>query len=296
MRFDIHDQCELASLRRANQALRREWIGLRRDLLIGKYSPSQPRLPAGQPGGGRWVGNDPSGFVDTSVSAGDIGMSEATQALRDALSAGVSSLGDGTQTAFLQTLPAGVAAMGEALTMGLALFEYMSRQNGPDSQAILSFNAREYYPATQLGLGLEFVRQLDREETQVYCPRLPQVQDMTDFFAVDVKRRLPDLSPQQYGNEVHLQLRDWIRAQDDNKFHAEISVLKGVMDDKLYGAAGSIRIDAIENVDTETVCIYDIKTGRAGLAPGRAFELAREAYSVSKSVRRIIVTEVRPKI
>lgn len=96
MRFDIHDQCELASLRRANQALRREWIGLRRDLLIGKYSPSQPRLPAGQPGGGRWVGNDPSGFVDTSVSAGDIGMSEATQALRDALSAGVSSLGDGT--------------------------------------------------------------------------------------------------------------------------------------------------------------------------------------------------------
>lgn len=181
------------------------------------------------------------------------------------------------------------------LAMGLALLDRMSRQNGPDSQAILQFNAREYNPATQLGVGLDFIRQIDRDQTENYCPRLPQVQEMTDFFAADVKKRLPDLSPQQYGNEVHLQLRDWIRAQDDSKFNAEISVLKGVMDDRLYGATGSIRIDALENVDTETVCIYDIKTGRAGLAPGRAFELAREAYKASSSVRRIIVTEVRPR-
>lgn len=295
MRLDRYDLRELASLARANRALRFECAALRRDLLLHKYNPSQPRLPAGQSGGGQWVGNNSSSVMGVGLGAGDVGTDGDAARLADALSAGASGGGEGTQTAFLQALPAGAAAMGEILAMGLALLDRMSRQNGPDSQAILQFNAREYNPATQLGVGLDFIRQIDRNQTENYCPRLPQVQEMTDFFAADVKKRLPDLSPQQYGNEVHLQLRDWIRAQDDSKFNAEISVLKGVMDDRLYGATGSIRIDALENVDTETVCIYDIKTGRAGLAPGRAFELAREAYKASSSVRRIVVTEVRPR-
>lgn len=295
MRLDNHDLRELASLRRAHQLLRREYAALKRDLLIGKYSPSQPRLPAGQAGGGRWVGNNPSGITGTSLSPGDVGMGEATQALRDALSADASSAGDRTQTAFLQTLPAGVAAMGEALTMGLALFDHMSRQNGPDSQAILSFNAREFVPATGAGLMIESIRSLNRSEVEIYCPKLPDVQARTDRIAEEVVTYMPNVSQQRYGTDVHKRLADEINGLDDPAYKAEKSILKSSGADVRYGTKGSVRIDVLEDVNRDTVCIYDIKTGERTLSLPRSVELARETFNAfGKTTARIIVTEVRP--
>jgi hypothetical protein len=65
-------------------------------------------------------------------------------------------------------------------------------------------------------------------------------------------------------------------------------------EDDRYSRRGSIRIDVLENVGDGTVCVYDIKTGEGGLAPGRMAEIAKNVFSVYHGTQRIIVTEVRP--
>jgi hypothetical protein len=61
-----------------------------------------------------------------------------------------------------------------------------------------------------------------------------------------------------------------------------------------YGRRGSIRIDALESRDGETVCVYDIKTGLSQLSLARMWELAAVIFSKFPTAKRIFVTEVRP--
>jgi hypothetical protein len=56
---------------------------------------------------------------------------------------------------------------------------------------------------------------------------------------------------------------------------------------------GSRRIDVLENPGNGTVCVYDIKTGEAGLRAARAAELASTVQYFYPGTQRIIVTEVR---
>jgi hypothetical protein len=61
-----------------------------------------------------------------------------------------------------------------------------------------------------------------------------------------------------------------------------------------YGRRGSIRIDALESADTQTVCVYDIKTGSSTLSLARSLELAITIFRKFPSAKWIFVTEVRP--
>jgi hypothetical protein len=120
------------------------------------------------------------------------------------------------------------------------------------------------------------------------------VQTRLDRIDADVRDANPYLSAQQHGTEVHLRLANEIRAQSDPYFKPEVSILKGVLD-TTYGSRGSIRIDVLEEVDNQTVCVYDIKTGKAGLSVTRSTEIAAEVYSAFEKVhQRVIVTQVRP--
>ena len=62
-----------------------------------------------------------------------------------------------------------------------------------------------------------------------------------------------------------------------------------------YGYPRSIRVDAYEYRDDGTLCVYDLKTGKAGLSDRRADILANAIKLGFKPIRRIIVMEVRPK-
>jgi hypothetical protein len=62
-----------------------------------------------------------------------------------------------------------------------------------------------------------------------------------------------------------------------------------------YGKKDSIRIDVLERVDTTTVCVYDIKTGRTGLSVPRMTEIASNVFKAFSGTQRIIVSEIRPK-
>lgn len=185
--------------------------------------------------------------------------------------------------------------MGEIPAMGLALLDRRSRQNGPDGQAILQFDAHEFNPATGDGLTIDAVRSSNRDEVQAYCPRLVDVQTRTDRIAEEVSTYMPNVSQQRYGTEVHKRLADEINGLDEPTYKAEKSILKSSGADVRYGMKGSVRIDVLENVSFDTVCIYDIKTGVSGLLSGRATELAKETFEAFNRIpARIIVTEVRP--
>lgn len=103
------------------------------------------------------------------------------------------------------------------------------------------------------------------------------------------------MSPQQFGTAVHTHLRNEIRGFGAADLTAEVSFLKGMEEN--YGVEGTVRIDALERVRErpDTVCIYDIKTGRSGLSFPRMLEMvvnSRKAFG--NQIRHFIVTEVRP--
>lgn len=177
--------------------------------------------------------------------------------------------------------------------LGLTLFTWLSTRNTPDRQAVIAFSAREFRPTASAIPELGYVGYLSRDEAEDACPRLGEVQMRTDDAVETVRRRgALDLSPTQFGTAVHVALKDQIDALRNPDFRAEVSVLKDL--DETYGARGSVRIDVFENIRSEIVCIYDIKTGKSGLSARRAAELAAKAFEGLPSARQIIVIETRP--
>jgi hypothetical protein len=106
-------------------------------------------------------------------------------------------------------------------------------------------------------------------------------------------------SPAAYGTEVHARLAAEIngpRGYDDPvnvNFRAEVSILKSNLDD--YGTRGSVRVDVLERVDTNTVCVYDIKTGRARLSRPRIDEIAFNVNRLYPGTSRLLIIETRPR-
>ena len=175
-----------------------------------------------------------------------------------------------------------------------ALFVWMSGQNSADSTAVFSFNAREYQPGDEPAKAAIWVGQLTKDQTDAACPRHAEVQERTDY-AADVVTREGNTwwSATQYGTAVHKRLSDDVKALGDPNFRAEVSAIKSVAES--YGMRGSVRVDVLENVDDKTACVYDIKTGRAGLTAARSAEIASEVHSLFGPKQRIIVIETRPK-
>ena len=204
-----------------------------------KYAVDQPRVPAGNPEGGQWT---------------------------DGIGAGVPKV----RLAF-----AGPAVVGARATiqLGLMLYTMMSARNGADERTVTEFRAREFAVDGSGTFDFSGVRQLDRDEVDVACPRLGEVQARTDVAAEAVKSNGGALSPQQYGTAVHLNLRDQIKDLDDPSLLAEKSLLKTKAEAN-YGDPGSVRVDVLENVGSGTVCVYDIKTGNSVLSGPRMSEIA----------------------
>jgi hypothetical protein len=137
-----------------------------------------------------------------------------------------------------------------------------------------------------------WVGRLTREETDAACPRHGEVQDRTDAAAELAKREGNYVTASQYGTQVHTNLKDQIDALDDGNFVAERSYIKSNIED--YGTRGSVRVNILEKVGNDTVCVYDIKTGRSGLTPGRSAEIAGAVIVHYGPGQRTIAIETRP--
>lgn len=202
------------------------------------------------------------------------------------------------QPAFAPLLAAPTILLGGAI-----LFNWQSPLNGSDGQqAVMGFNAREYQPGdgTTGKFDLSFSGRITEEQAELACRRLPEVRELADRAANAAGS--PELYPSRtiYGTGVHSYFKNYVEDRKDPYFRAERSFLKereeGVYRESVpYGYPQSIRTDAYEYRRDGTLCVYDLKTGKAGLTDRRADMLANAARFGFEAVRRIIVIEVRPK-
>lgn len=179
------------------------------------------------------------------------------------------------------------------IRLALTLFTWLSTRNAFNRQAVLGFTARDYRSVGPAGLALGYVGTLNLDEVEAVCPRLEEVQERTNAAARIITGSGLVLAPSEYGTAVHSNLKKQIDTLYDPDFRAEISFLKSK--EAKYGAKDSIRIDVLENVGDGTVCLYDIKTGRSGLGPGRAVEIAVEVLGAFRTTQRIVITAIRPQ-
>lgn len=259
MHHIIQRNAELDAVRTDLVCLRGELASARR-LIARKFDEDQPRVPAGNPDGGQWTNGS----------------------------------GDGEGMRLDQVfLDPRRAVIQRGMEAALSLFSGLSASNGEGGQAFIAFNAREFRVGDDHDMPMAAVARLTRDEVDAYCPRFADVQQRTDETYARIAQERPFASASQLGTAVHVSLREQIDKLGDPDYHAEVSRLKS--QEAGYGVRGSIRIDALEGVRPETVCVYDIKTGRSGLTPARMFEIAASASRIFPGTRRLVVTEIRPR-
>jgi hypothetical protein len=176
--------------------------------------------------------------------------------------------------------PAWPVVLLQGVEAALGLYALLSIHNSRRRQAVIEFNAVEYRSETGI-IPSGQPRLLDRAEVNNICKRLEDVQGLTDEAAKEAGKKDSYPRPSEYGTAVHSKLKIKINGPDptkvkDQNFKAEVSYLKD--HEETYGRKDSIRVDVYENVNSTTVCVYDIKTGRSGLSPKRIAEIAMHVF------------------
>ncbi len=92
---------------------------------------------------------------------------------------------------------------------------------------------------------------------------------------MDKFERAPNMTPQLYGQLVHKQFADAVRAaQIPGIGYYDVETTFSLEEGARYGSPESIRTDVVlRDEDDKIIAIYDVKTGVSGLSPGRISEL-----------------------
>jgi hypothetical protein len=97
----------------------------------------------------------------------------------------------------------------------------------------------------------------------------------TNAIAAEVANEKPELSPSQFGTEVHLKMKENIEALNRPDLRAEFSVVGSGRGN--YGDIGSTRFDIYQFDDADQrVCVYDIYTGAS---QKRASDFVRQYWA-----------------
>ncbi len=165
------------------------------------------------------------------------------------------------------------------LDAGIELYNWWLSTQEPDENVVFSFRADELQPVP--GEPPLWTSGLSREDVTDACPRFPLVQSMTNNVAGSLNLN-QFRNRGAYGTAVHMGVKAMIDAIGDPNFRSEISLLKSKADEERYGLKGTVRIDILERRTDDAVCVYDLKTGRAGLSRARLLEIF---YNVAAKYR-----------
>ncbi len=202
---------------------------------------------------------------------------------------------DLVQPAFVPALVLAPAAAEATVELGAILFTWLAAQNLRDQKPVMAFKAREYERDRPKELDMTYVGLRSFQDTKDACPKMEIVQDKTNEAAIQANKGGPYKSASAYGTAVHKILKDDIEKLNDPKLFAEKSLLKSRADGTgRYAENGTIRVDVLEDTENNTVCVYDIKTGKTRLVFGRTAEIASHVFKFRNNANRIIVLEMRP--
>jgi hypothetical protein len=154
--------------------------------------------------------------------------------------------------------------------------------------------------------GLEGDREVERavvgvlpnDRVEEFCPRTAEFQDIVTNAANTVERG--SMSPQEWGVRVHQEVERQLDRQGlnpDIRVFAEYPLLNA--EEARRGAAGSSVLDILHHVPgTSQICVYDVKTGAAGLGAEQATRIFNEGMRFAREHSlpnpRVIAIELRP--
>lgn len=119
--------------------------------------------------------------------------------------------------------------------------------------------------STQIAVGT-----LNDERVNQFCPKTAEFDELLGRIAGEAPRE--GRSPQQWGMDVHRAMEHEVRLRYEGSpdlIRTEFSLSRGGLATR--GEAGSSRLDILHRVDApNTICVYDIKTGEAGLGRSQA--------------------------
>jgi hypothetical protein len=226
---------------------------------------------------------------------------------------------------------AGRVVVQKGIEAALLLLTWLSSRNGADRTAVMSFPAYVYERAnTETGAGANtepFVRvdELTDEQLGKICEKYGKVQEFTDVAAEKARAEGKRWSPQSFGTSVHARVACEVNGMTNDgtkcrspsdpenpNFLAELSAVKAKAEEQnaslperdaalpnpdakpRYG--GTIRVDVLEKASEDMVCVYDIKTGNAGLTLARIKEIIGSVFKHFKSINKIVIAQVRPRL
>ena len=201
------------------------------------------------------------------------------------------------QSTFLPAIPF-VAAKGVAtVELALALYAaYLSSKNdGRFGKTVLGLSANEYSPDSKEGeeFNSVYVGPVDQRTLDAACRENGTVESLTEQAVRSVRASEPHLNERDFGTKVHVHVATRIKEMMRPDFVAEY-----FLDDKgnpvYYGKLGSVRYDVFERTSVNTICAYDIKTGKASLTVGRTAALIKAALLHYPETTRVIVIQVKP--
>lgn len=139
---------------------------------------------------------------------------------------------------------------------------------------------------------LTYVGELEKHEVEAICRRYPEVQAKLTEVAARL-RPANDKNPMHFGNLVHWEVANYINDLADRNFRAEVTDVGGRPGQTRY--RGSTFLDVYEVVSNELICVYDHKTGNAGLSPARWNRIRETAARMNPDAVRILIIELLPE-
>lgn len=202
-----------------------------------------------------------------------------------------------------QTVPR-EGAVGGVLALGLLALYNMQRAEpavfgaGSADTSVIAFKV--WKDDTRKGTIAASVEALTAVQVSQHCKRLPEVQAWTNEAATALAPQRSVLGPQVWGTAVHTRIKDTVTTLREElplayaDINAELSLAPPEDPERVrYGQPGTTRLDIIEKVSSELVCVYDIKTGRAGLSSTRVQTIA-ERVAAAQPGASFYIMEVRP--
>ncbi len=274
------------------------------------FHPDQPRVPAGNPDGGQWTGESggSSGLVQPVYMRREDPLS-SPMALGGGGSGGIA--GGGTGSGILLAPPhllrEGGRSTGLLLTEdAIAEYNRLSNQRDPSLKPVLLFRPKDWGADDQLQPRRRMkatVQLLTKNEVKRYCPEIGIVQSLANEAVKRAGPRSDYETPWLFGTAAHTNLKKLANANYPNILRAERSYLKfaeevaaeeSIDNFGKYALKNTIRIDLLGPETNSRVCIYDFKTGKAGISVPRAQELRNTVHKHYPHIEDIVIVEVNP--
>lgn len=146
--------------------------------------------------------------------------------------------------------------------------------------------------------GATAVATLTPTQVSLLCPRLGEVQEILDLAAAELAPLKSTVSAAAWGSMVHRRAKEILDGRKALFSEAYAGIFAEIsldIESKVvtYGTEKSTRLDVLDIAEQGTTCVYDAKTGKAGLTANRIAQIATIVQNYVPG-STFVIMELRP--